>query len=139
MSKDLEKLHASYRESDNQYQMAGGEAGCMKLARDFYDLMESLPEARRILFMHPTDLTVSREKLGRFLAGYMNGPKLYEEKYGPLALAPAHSHLAIGTSEKEAWLLCMKKALEMQDWQQEFKDFLLMRLQIPAENCRNRP
>ena len=139
MSEDLEKLYAYYREGDNQYQLAGGAEGCMKLANDFYDVMEKLPGARKVLFMHPSDLTESREKLGRFLAGYMNGPELYEEKYGPIRLAPAHSHLAIGTPEKEAWLLCMEKALEKQDWPQEFKDFMLMRLQTPAENCRNRP
>lgn len=139
MSENLEKLYEYYRESDNQFKIAGGEDGCMKLANDFYDVMESLPEARKILFMHPSDLTVSREKLGRFLAGYMNGPELYEEKYGPIQLAPAHSHLAIGTAERDAWLLCMKKALEMQDWPQAFKDFMFMRLQTPAERCRNRP
>ncbi|HEY5653157.1 MAG TPA: group II truncated hemoglobin [Pontiella sp.] len=139
MTNDLEKLHAQYRKDDTQFRIAGGAEGCMKLANDFYDIMEKLPEARKILFMHPTDLTVSREKLGRFLAGYMDGPDLYEEKYGEIRLAPAHGHLAIGTPEKEAWLLCMRKALDMQDWPQEFKDFLFMRLQTPAENCRNRP
>ena len=139
MLEDPEKLHASYREGDNQFQLAGGVEGITKLSNDFYDQMEKLKETRRILHMHPTDLTVSREKLARFLCGYMNGPELYEEKYGPIALAPAHSHLAIGTSEKEAWLLCMEKALEMQPYPQEFKDFMLMRLATPAERCRNRP
>jgi len=139
MAADPEKLHAHYREGDNQFQLAGGVEGIQKLANDFYDIMTKLPEARRILHMHPTSLTESREKLGRFLCGYMNGPELYEEKYGPIALAPAHGHLAIGTSEKEAWLLCMKKALDKQPYPQEFKDFLMMRLAIPAESCRNRP
>ncbi len=109
MTDNLEKLYEHYREADNQFQLAGGLEGITKLANDFYDQMETLPEAKRILHMHPTDLTVSREKLSRFLCGYMNGPELYEEKYGPIQLAPAHSHLAIGTPEKEAWLLCMEK------------------------------
>ena len=139
MAHDIEKLYEYYREGDNQYQIAGGEEGCTKLANDFYDVMEKLPEARKILFMHPGDLTVSREKLARFLAGYMNGPELYEQKYGPLALGPAHGHLAIGTAEKDAWLLCMRKALDMQDWPEEFKDFMFIRLQTPAERIRNRP
>ena len=139
MSEDVEKLYATYREGDRQFLMAGGIEGCMKLANDFYDVMQKLPEARRILHMHPTDLTESREKLGRFLCGYLNGPDLYEEKYGPIHLAPAHAHLAIGTAEKEAWLLCMRKALDMQDWPQEFRDFMFMRLQTPAERIRNRP
>ncbi len=139
MSEDVEKLYATYREGDRQFLMAGGIEGCMKLANDFYDVMQKLPEARRILHMHPTDLTESREKLGRFLCGYLNGPDLYEEKYGPIHLAPAHAHLAIGTAEKEAWLLCMRKALDMQDWPQEFRDFMFVRLQTPAERIRNRP
>jgi hemoglobin len=139
MSEDVEKLYATYREGDRQFQMAGGIEGCMKLANDFYDVMQKRPEARRILHMHPTDLAVSREKLGRFLCGYLNGPDLYEEKYGPIHLAQVHAHLAIGTNEKEAWLLCMRKALDMQDWPQEFRDFMFMRLQTPAERIRNRP
>ncbi|MEI6892991.1 MAG: hypothetical protein V5783_12605 [Pontiella sp.] len=138
MSEDIEKLYDYYRESDNQYQIAGKEAGCYKLSNDFYDVMQTLSESRKILFMHPGDLSQSREKLARFLAGYLNGPELYEEKYGPLALGPAHGHLAIGSKEKEAWLLCMEKALAMQDWPEEFKAFLLMRLNTPASRIQNR-
>jgi hemoglobin len=139
MSEDLEKLYEHYREGDNQFRIAGGVEGITKLANDFYDQMQTLPEARKILFMHPSDLAESREKLARFLCGYMNGPELYEEKYGPIALAPAHNHLAIGSAEKTAWLLCMEKALEMQPYPQEFKAFMLMRLDTPADRCRNRP
>jgi len=139
MTNDLEKLHKQYREGDTQFQIAGGVEGITKLANDFYDQMQSWPEAKRILHMHPTDLTESREKLARFLCGYMNGPELYEEKYGPIALAPAHSHLPIGTPEMEAWLSCMQKALEQQPYPQEFKEFMLKRLSVPADRCRNRP
>jgi hemoglobin len=139
MSNDLKELYDSYRAGDTQFRMAGGEEGCFKLANDFYDVMENLSEARKILFMHPGDLTESREKLARFLAGYMNGPELYEQKYGPLALGPAHSHLAIGTPEKETWLLCMEKALAMQQWPEAFKVFMMTRFQTPAERIRNRP
>ncbi|VGO16508.1 Group 2 truncated hemoglobin YjbI [Pontiella desulfatans] len=139
MSDNLENLHAQYREGDTQFRMAGGIEGITKLANDFYDVMESLPEARKILFMHPTDLTMSREKLAVFLCGYLDGPDRYAEKYGPMQLAPAHAHLAIGTAEKEAWLLCMEKALALQDYPREFQEFLLKRLSVPADRCRNRP
>ncbi len=139
MSEDLEKIREHYRQGDNQFQIAGRVEGITKLAGDFYDQMQTLPEAKKILFMHPTDLTESRDKLARFLCGYMNGPELYEEKYGPIQLAPAHAHLAIGTPEKKAWLLCMEKALAMQPYPQEFRDFMLMRLHVPANRCQNRP
>ena len=139
MSEDLEKLYEHYREGDNQFQMEGGVAGIQKLANDFYNQMETLPEAKHILSLHPADLTESREKLGRFLCGYLNGPELYEEKYGPIQLAPAHGHIAVGSAEKEAWLLCMKKALEQQPYEQAFQNFIMKRLAIPAERCQNRP
>jgi len=139
MTNDLEKLHAYYREGGNQFKLAGGREGCMKLANDFYDAMETLPEARHILGLHPADLVESREKMGLFLCGYLNGPELYEEKHGPIQLAPAHSHVPIGTADKDAWLLCMKTALNKQNYPQEFKDFVLKRLQVPAERCRNQP
>ena len=80
MSEALEKLHEHYREGDNQFQIVGGEKGCMQLANDFYDQMEILPEARKILFLHPNNLIESRRKLGLFLCGYLNGPERYEEE-----------------------------------------------------------
>lgn len=139
MSEDIEKLYEQYREGDTQYQLAGGIEGCRKLADDFYDVMETLPEARKILFMHPNDLEVSRDKLALFLVGYMDGPALFEEKYGPIALGAAHGHLSIGSSERDMWLNCMRKALDMQDWPETFKDFMFMRFHTPASRIQNRP
>ncbi len=139
MSEELEKLHAYYREDDNQFQIVGGEEGCMKLSNDFYDMMEILPEAKHIRSLHPNDMIEPRRKFGLFLCGYLNGPERYEEEYGPIQLAPAHAHIPIGTAEKEAWLFCMQKALELQTYPQEFKDFLMKRFSVPAERCRNQP
>lgn len=139
MSKNLEELYEQYREGDTQFRMAGGEEGCRKLANDFYDVMESIPEAEHILKLHPSDLTESREKLALFLCGYMNGPERYEETYGPIQLAPAHGHVPITSADRDAWLLCMKQALALQDYPQEFQDFMLKRFSVPAERVRNRP
>jgi len=139
MTKDIEKLHSYYREADHQFQLAGGEEGCIKLANDFYDLMETLPETQHILGLHPRDLTESREKLAAFLCGYMNGPERYEERYGPLALGPAHSHIPITSADRDAWLFCMRKALDRQDYPEAFKDFMMLRFAVPAERIRNRP
>ena len=139
MAQDIQQLHAHYRQGDTQFRLAGGQAGCMKLANDFYDIMETLPAARHIRRLHKPDLGESHEKLGLFLCGYLNGPELYAEKYGRLQLAPAHGHVPIRSEDRDAWLLCMQKALDRQPWPQEFKAFLLQRLSVPAERCRNRP
>ncbi len=139
MADELEKLHEYYREADHQFQIAGGEAGCRQLADTFYDMMESMPEAKHILSLHPANLADSREKLALFLCGYMNGPERYEEKYGPIQLTPAHAHIPITSADRDAWLLCMQKALDLQPYPPEFKAFMLRRFSVPAERIRNRP
>jgi hemoglobin len=36
----------------------------------------------------------------------------------------------------EAWLLCMKNALDKQPYEAAFKDYLLRQLRIPAQRVR---
>ncbi|MBY4678211.1 group II truncated hemoglobin [Marinobacterium arenosum] len=127
-----------YGDGDISFQAAGGEAGIRKLVDAFYDAMEQLPEARRIRAMHPDNLDESRDKLASFLCGWLGGPKRYREKYGPIRIPAAHSHLEIGPAERDAWLLCMEKALESQPFATDFKKYLLEQLFVPAERSRTR-
>ena len=126
---DWGTLDASFRE-------AGGIPGIEKLVNDFYDQMETLPEARIIRAMHPHDLTESRDKLARFLCGWMGGPRRYAERYGAINIPGAHQHLAIGDAERDAWLLCMENAIAMQSYEPGFASYLLKQLRIPAERVR---
>ena len=127
-----------YGEGDASFQAAGGVTGLRKLVDDFYDLMEQLPESKEIRDMHPEDLTESRDKLARFLCGWLGGPKLYREKYGPIRLPSAHAHLNVNTRQRDAWLACMQKALEKQPYADSFKSYLIEQLNIPAERIRTR-
>lgn len=127
-----------YGTDDASFQAAGGVEGIRKLVDAFYDAMEVLPEAKTIRDMHPDDLTESRDKLARFLSGWLGGPKLYREKYGSIAIPRAHNHLDIGIDERDAWLLCMEKALEDQPFADDFKTYLLEQLFVPAERSRTR-
>ena len=125
-----------YGEGDASFQAAGGVEGLRRLVADFYRMMDTLPEAARIRAMHPSDLSGSADKLHRFLCGWLGGPKLYGEKYGSIHIPSAHAHLAIGERERDAWLLCMERALARQDYPQEFRDYLLRALFRPAEASR---
>ena len=133
-----EKNKLQYGVGDASYQAAGGEMGIRKLVDDFYDAMEQLPEAAKIRNMHPADLTISRDKLARFLCGWLGGPKLFAEKYGSIRIPQVHSHLEIGCRERDAWLLCMQEALKTQPYTAEFKKYLMEQLYVPAERSRNR-
>jgi hemoglobin len=132
------KDRPQYGVGDASYQAAGGEAGIRKLVDDFYDVMDQHPNARKIRNMHPEDLTVSRDKLARFLCGWLGGPRLYAEKYGPIMIPQVHGHLEIGRNERDAWLFCMQEALEKQSYATMFKIYLMEQLYVPAERSRNR-
>jgi hemoglobin len=126
-----------YGSKDTTYKAAGEFEGIKKLVDDFYEIMSQLTESKKIREMHPTDLKVSRDKLTRFLCAWTGGPRLYKEKYGAISIPQAHSHLTIGSEEKNAWLSCMAKALAKQNYPEDFQNYMITQLSVPAERCRN--
>lgn len=122
-----------YGFSDNSFQAAGGTEGIRKLVDDFYEEMDTLPDAAIIRKMHKSDLTESRDKLTLFLSGWMGGPNNYREKYGNINIPRSHAHLKIGEAERDAWLLCMERAIAKQHYAPAFSIYLLEQLRIPAE------
>jgi len=126
-----------YGQGDATFKAAGEYEGLKKLVDDFYDIMSELKQAQHIREMHPEDLDVSRDKLTRFLCAWTGGPRLYREKYGPISIPQAHSHLTIGAQERDAWLACMKQALAKQNYPQDFQEYMITQLAVPAERCRN--
>lgn len=125
-----------YGEGDATHQALGGVDAIRHLVERFYHHMDTLPEARRIRALHPADLEVSIDKLARFLSGWTGGPKLYSEKYGPIRIPIAHQHLPVGEAERDAWLLCMEKALDDCDYPKDLKAYMLEQLFVPAERIR---
>lgn len=128
----------AYGVGDASFVAAGGEAGIRQLVDAFYDAMERLPEAAAIRAMHPANLEVSRDKLARFLCGWLNGPRRYQEKYGAISIPGAHAHLTVDTAARDAWLACMVEALDRQAYADDFKRYLFRQLAVPAERVRNR-
>lgn len=127
----MSDAHA-YGEGDATYQAAGGEAGIRALVEDFYDVMATNPSYATIVGWHPDDLSVSVDKLARFLCGWMGGPKRYREKYGPISIPGVHRHLGVGNDEMQQWLDCMDEALARQPYPPELVSYLLEQLAVPA-------
>jgi hemoglobin len=127
-----------FGEEDASYQAAGGREGIKQLVNDFYDLMDSLRESETIRALHKKDLSDARKKLSYFLSGWMGGPKLYQEHIGSISIPGFHRKFDIGSAEKDAWLLCMQRAIDKQNYSDEFKTYLLYQLSIPADRCRVR-
>lgn len=89
-----------------------GDEGVRALIDEFYDLMGTLPEARSIRAMHGEDLTDIRERLYIFVRGWMGGPSEYAARYGSANIPSLHAPFDIGADDREAWLLCMERALD---------------------------
>jgi len=126
----------AYGEGDATFLACGGEEGIRRLVESFYRVMDTAPEAERIRRMHPSDLRLSIDKLVTFLCGWTNGPKRYAERYGPIRIPQAHRHLDIAEDERDAWLVCMERALEEQSYPEELKHYLRKELFVPAERIR---
>lgn len=128
----------SYGTDDASFRAAGGEAGIRRLVDDFFDRMGSDARFATIYEMHPDDKDVSRDKLARFLCGWLGGPKLYREKYGAIGIPRVHAHLAIATAERDQWLTCMSETVAQQAFATDFKKYLMEQLFVPAEAVRRR-
>jgi hemoglobin len=127
----------SFGSKDSSYIAAGEIGGIQQLVVCFYSVMSELPEAAHIRDMHPSDLTISIDKLSCFLSGWLGGPRLYAEKYGAFGMPQVHKHLNVTTLERDAWLLCMSHALEQQpSYTKSFRKYMLDQLAIPAERIR---
>jgi hemoglobin len=90
----------------------GGQNAIDRLVDAFYRRMDTLPEARGIRAMHQSDLTSTKEVLKRYFGEWLGGPALYSAERGHPRLRKRHIHLRIGPIERDAWMLCMRGALE---------------------------
>ncbi len=96
----------------SMFERVGGAPTIDRLVESFYARMDSLPEADVIRAMHAPDLGPTKDVLKRYLGEWMGGPKHYSAERGHPRLRQRHMGFAIGDAERDAWLLCMRGALE---------------------------
>ncbi|CAM3651361.1 globin [Deinococcus frigens] len=89
------------------YERIGPQALSALVTR-FYTLVAQDPDLSPIF---PADLTLTAEKQLAFLTGFLGGPPLYHQTYGPPRLRARHLPHAITPTRGQAWLACMDRAL----------------------------
>lgn len=98
------------------YEEVGGEAFFSDLVSQFYAHVATDPILRP---MYPeSDLKGAAIRLQTFLEQYWGGPTTYSDNRGHPRLRMRHSGFHIDLAARDAWLNCMKKAMdgmEMED------------------------
>lgn len=117
-----------------------GEEGAVALAERFYDHMDENEPA--LVAVHRTEggrvARVSRERFALFLVEWLGGPRVYSSAHGHPRLRMRHAHVAIDGSLRDAWMRCMKAALDHASVEPDVRGFLERRFTEVAEFLRNR-
>jgi hemoglobin len=116
----------------------GGQPTVDRLIDSFYDRMETLPEAAVIRALHPKDLSGTRAILKKYLAEWLGGPPAYSQERGHPRLRARHLPFSIGDAERDAWMFCMRGALEEVVTDEPAREWILQKLSPLADWMRNR-
>lgn len=123
----------------SMFERIGGAATVDRLVESFYRGMDRLPDAQGIRRMHADDIEPTKKLLKRYLCEWLGGPKLYSAEKGHPRLRQRHMGFKIGERERDAWLLCMKGALEASIRDAEAREEIYATLAKLADWMRNQP
>jgi hemoglobin len=120
------------------YEAVGGDATIRALSHRFYELMDTLPEAKHVRAVHPPTLEGSEAKFYEYMTGYLGGPPLYIDKYGHPRLRSRHFGAEIGPLERDEWLLCFRQALVETVPNPKLRDIILPPIERLADHMQNK-
>ena len=123
------------RDTTNYYEAFGGEAFFADLVSQFYAHVAVDPILRP---MYPeSDLKGAARRLQIFLEQYWGGPTTYQEERGHPRLRMRHAGFHINPAAKDAWLVCMRKAVDGVSMQPEHREKLWRYLEGAALHMVN--
>jgi hemoglobin len=128
----------AHEQPSSVFDLLGGQAAVERIVDAFYDRVDTLPEAAAVRALHPADLAGSRAVLKKYLTQWLGGPPLYSRERGHPRLRARHLPFSIGAPERDAWLLCMRGALEEVVEEPAVREAILQQLSKTADWMRNR-
>ena len=96
--------------------------------------MSHHPELKPIF---PEDLSETVRKQKQFMTQYLGGPFLYTEEHGHPMLRARHLPFEITPSRAEAWLSCMRQAMDTVGLAGDIREFYYHRLHLTAQHMIN--
>jgi hemoglobin len=117
------------------YQAVGGEETFRRIVARFYAEVAS-DEILRPLYPEE-DLGPAEERLRLFLIQYWGGPHTYSDNRGHPRLRMRHAPFQVGPLQKEAWLRCMRIAVDEAGLSEEHRAQLWNYLEMAANSLVN--
>ena len=120
---------------ENFYEAVGGELTFRRIVGRFYELVTK-DEVLRPLYPDE-DLGPAEDHLRLFLMQYWGGPRTYSETRGHPRLRMRHVPFRIRTTERDAWLRCMRVAVEEAELDEAHRAVLWNYLEMAANSLVN--
>lgn len=116
------------------YQALGAE-NLTLLIDEFYDRVQQDPV---ISPLFTTDITIVKQKQYMFLTQFLGGPPVYNQTFGHPRMRMRHMPHAIDEKAKDAWLACMKAAIDTLPITDELKNIIYNCFPKLANHMMNR-
>ncbi|MFD1929142.1 globin [Sporosarcina siberiensis] len=86
----------------------------------------------------PDDLTETARKQKQFQTQYLGGPNLFSQEHGHPMMKARHMPFVITPTRAEAWLSCMKEAMDEVGLEGKIREIYYNRLVLTAHHMVNR-
>ena len=117
------------------YEEVGGEAFFADLISQFYAHVATDPILRP---MYPEkDMKGAAERLQTFLEQYWGGPTTYSDNRGHPRLRMRHAGFHIDSTARDAWIKCMKSAVDGVEMSEIHREQLWSYLEMAADSMVN--
>ena len=123
--------------SKSLYERIGGEQGVYTMVERFYYYMNELEGVEQLRELHQSNMNEIKEKLIMYFTGWFGGPPLFADRYGHPQLRRRHTHVSIGTLERDQWLKCMQTSLKSMDLDDELYQDIWEKIVPMADHMRN--
>ncbi|WP_010271435.1 globin domain-containing protein [Paenibacillus senegalensis] len=118
------------------YEAMGGAEAVRRLVEAFYPKVQ---QNELLAPLFPEDIEPVMEKQYMFLSQFFGGPSLYSDAFGHPMMRARHMPFPITPERANAWLGCMREALEQEVEDPELRKVILERLKGPAYHFVNQP
>jgi hemoglobin len=119
------------------YDRVGGTSYFEALVDRFYAGVERDPVLLAVYPDH-ADFAAARHRLALFLIQYWGGPTTYNDERGHPRLRMRHAPFAIGSLERDRWLVHMRAAIDASGAPDEARAALHDYMTMAADAMRNR-